>query len=154
MENSFGPNLQKIFDLSNILWILQYYSHLDQWKLLLTQLNSKTNEAWRQNQEAFIKFGERHRRDVFLCYSIINNFAKFNENKSLFKNIFINHSKVYNYLFEVIFLLEENEELVVYQSEEYENSFILYISHKEKSSSFLPALEWPNHKPKWIGFKK
>ena len=60
--------------------------------------------------------------------------------------------KVYNYLFEVIFQLAENQELVAYQSEEYENSFILYISQKEKSSSFLPALEWPNHKPKLIGF--
>ena len=151
MEKELRPNLQKIFNFSNVLWILQYYSHLDKWRFLLAQLNSNTNKTWERNKEAFIKFGERHKRDVFMNNTIASNFDKFNKDSILFEKIFINHRSVYSYLLEIIFQMAVNQELVVYQSEKYENNFELYICHDEESRN-LPILNWPYYVLKMIDF--
>ena len=143
MEQFESKSLSKIFKFSNISCILGYYGHLHEWKTLMESLNTETNKTWRDNLEAFIKWGENHKSQFFLE-------TKSHRFKSFLLNLDYNYKFISGFLTYIEWIkkfypaimnaLNNDKKLLVFQSENKTNDNLI-IDNYCFNSIFVPKMD-------------
>ena len=112
MEQLRPKRLTEIFKFSHISNILPYYGYLHEWKVLMERLCTQSSNIWKNNLEAFVKWGENNKTHIFMLYdsekakSFISNF---NNNYRFIKNITGDDKKFINKIHKIMNILEDDK---------------------------------------------
>ena len=68
METFAQMKVHAILKFSHISKILVYYGYLHKWKALMERLNKQSSNIWKDNLDAFIKWGENNKAPIDLLY--------------------------------------------------------------------------------------
>ena len=68
METLAQMKVPAILKFSHMSKILVYYGYLHKWKALMERLCTQSSSIWKENLEAFIKWGENNKAPIVLLY--------------------------------------------------------------------------------------
>ena len=77
--------LPSIFKLSVLINILPYYGYFHEWKSLLVQINTTTNDIWKDNKNTFKHQGKEYKKEIQLA--IVEDEIEIPKNAELLKLI-------------------------------------------------------------------
>ena len=171
MEQLESKSLPKILKFSNISCILVYYGQLHEWKTLMELLNTATSKTWRDNLEAFIKWGENHKSQLFInpeSQRFENFLSNFDHNYKFISGFWVNLEWIDNIFPIIMDALNNDKILLAYTlkskgeatigirkpKETFRFRYIvkLEICSEEEASTTAPAIKCPNFKHQYNRF--
>ena len=150
MERVTPIYLHPVFRFSNATWILSYYGYIDQWKLILTRLNTLTKKLWEEHEIAFMNYGRNLKRDIYIETRAASSIQTLIADKKLFNLMLLERDNSNYKLNSILMSLNSNQELVMHQSSENTKDIVLYVWENDEASCILPSLECIKHKKKAI----
>ena len=145
MEMLTRNKLPTILKFSNITGILKYFGYLDEWKWLLEGMNSMTMNVWRENEDAFINYGSKYKREIVIDNDANRTYKKFYGKQDLYENCYFKTQNMIEYLNDIWDNIKDGWEIILHRSRN-TNLLQFYIWNKYKASEVLPALMWEIHK--------
>ena len=146
MNKTTTSRLPSIFGFSNLAWIMSYYNYLDQWKKVLMWLSTYTWKYWKKREIAFINYGSKLKRNVYIRSSTVFNIQPMISDKQLFNKMLIQRQIAQLHLGNILMSLKSHQELIMHQSTDDINCLVLYFWEDNESTCILPALDWWKHK--------
>ena len=168
MEQFEPRPLPAIFKFSHISWVLAYYGWLHEWKVLMESLSKDTSKLWKDNLNAFFKWGENLKDHIRIehkpekseklipylesnykfidCFYVDSDWVKWfilNINKGWFDDNVIFVSPYY-YFIDGILKEEENKNFDQRNAKLYK----VFILTEEQASKKISAINCPKFKEK------